>query len=90
MTPGQVIPWPSDPCRCGHGRVIRALSLFARPNNDTQTSLLAAQNEADIYPDFVGMAKSFGVSSKRVIRKDELRSSIRTMLDTPGPYLLEV
>jgi len=47
-------------------------------------------DEADIYPDFVGMAKSFGVNSRRVIAKDQLRGAIREMLDTPGPYLLEV
>jgi acetolactate synthase I/II/III large subunit len=48
------------------------------------------QDEADIYPDFVMMARSFGVPSARVIKKAELRAAIRTMLDTPGPYLLEV
>lgn len=47
-------------------------------------------NEADIYPDFVGMAKSFNVAAKRVIKKEELRGAIREMLDTPGPFLLEV
>lgn len=47
-------------------------------------------NEEDIYPNFVGMAKSFGVPAARVIKKEELRGAIRTMLDTPGPYLLEV
>jgi acetolactate synthase-1/2/3 large subunit len=36
------------------------------------------------------MGQSFGVPSKRVIKKDELRGAIREMLDTPGPYLLEV
>ena len=47
-------------------------------------------NEADIYPNFVGMANSFGVPAARVIKKDAIRQAIRTMLDTPGPYLLEV
>jgi hypothetical protein len=36
------------------------------------------------------MAKSFGVPSRRVIKKSEVREAIREMLDTPGPYLLEV
>lgn len=36
------------------------------------------------------MAKSFGVPSRRVIQKADLRGAIREMLDTPGPYLLEV
>ncbi len=47
-------------------------------------------DEEDIYPNFVGMARSFGVPAARVIKKEELRQAIRTMLDTSGPYLLEV
>jgi len=47
-------------------------------------------NEADIYPNFVMMAESFGVPARRILRKDDVRAAIREMLDTPGPYLLEV
>ncbi len=36
------------------------------------------------------MAQSFGVPARRVLHKADLRASIREMLDTPGPYLLEV
>lgn len=69
-------PWP-------HARVCGAKLV-------KNAAAWLSQNEADIYPDFVGMAKSFGVASRRVIRKDELRGAVREMLDTPGPYLLEV
>lgn len=51
---------------------------------------MRAEDEADIYPNFVGMAKSFGVPSRRVIRKGDLRGALEEMLSTPGPYLLEV
>lgn len=44
----------------------------------------------DIYPDFVTMAQSFSVPSKRVIDPSDLRAAIREMLDTPGPYVLDV
>jgi acetolactate synthase-1/2/3 large subunit len=47
-------------------------------------------DESHIYPDFVTMAKSFAVPARRVIKKEELRGAVREMLDTPGPYLLEV
>ncbi|GFH17086.1 acetolactate synthase, partial [Haematococcus lacustris] len=61
---------------------------------DTKVLLLNNQHlgmdEADIYPDFVAMARSFGVGARRVIKKDECRAAIREMLDTPGPFLLEV
>eukprot|EP00878_Enallax_costatus_P019033 GHUV01020067.1.p2 GENE.GHUV01020067.1~~GHUV01020067.1.p2 ORF type:complete len:136 (-),score=46.36 GHUV01020067.1:789-1196(-) len=48
------------------------------------------QDENDIYPDFVTMSKAFGVPARRVIKKADLRGAIREMLDTEGPYLLEV
>lgn len=44
----------------------------------------------DIYPDLVMMAQSCGVPAKRIFHPDELRPAIREMLDTPGPYLLDV
>lgn len=44
----------------------------------------------DIFPDFVKMAESFGVPGKRVFHPDELRPAIREMIDTPGPYLLDI
>jgi thiamine pyrophosphate-dependent acetolactate synthase large subunit-like protein len=48
------------------------------------------QEETDIYPDFVTIARGFGVPSKRVRHPSELRAAIREMLDTPGPFLLDV
>ena len=48
------------------------------------------QEIMDIYPDFVKMAESCGVKGERVIRKEDLRPAIRRMLDTEGPYLLDV
>lgn len=45
---------------------------------------------ADIYPDFVKMAEAFGVPARRVMDLSELRGAIREMLDTPGPFLLDV
>jgi acetolactate synthase I/II/III large subunit len=47
-------------------------------------------DEAHIYPNFVMMAKSFGVPAERVIRKDDLRAAIRRANETPGPYVVEV
>jgi len=48
------------------------------------------KDPTDIYPDFVKMAEAFGVKAKRVMHPSELRSAIREMLETPGPYLLDV
>lgn len=48
------------------------------------------QNPEHIFPDFVKMAEAFGVPGKRVFHPTELRAAIREMLETPGPYLLDV
>jgi acetolactate synthase-1/2/3 large subunit len=48
------------------------------------------KNPEHIFPDFVKMAEAFGVPAKRIMHPDELRPAIREMLDTPGPYLLDV
>ena len=50
----------------------------------------ATRDEAHIFPDFVKLAAAFDVPAKRVIDPAELRGAIREMLDTPGPYLLDV
>jgi acetolactate synthase-1/2/3 large subunit len=41
-------------------------------------------------PDFVKIAHGFDIPSKCVKERSELESSIQEMLDTKGPYLLEV
>ncbi|KAK9799788.1 hypothetical protein WJX73_007892 [Symbiochloris irregularis] len=64
----------------------RAHTYLGRRGSEYHTSNV----EGDIYPDFVMMAKSFGVTSKRIMRPSELRPAIREMLDTPGPYLLDI
>lgn len=46
--------------------------------------------EADIYPDFPTICKGFGVKSRRVTRKSELRGAYEEMLAHDGPYLLDV
>ena len=43
-----------------------------------------------IYPDYVTIAKGFGVKARRVHRREELREAIQEMLDHDGPYLLDI
>lgn len=40
-------------------------------------------------PDFVALAKSYGIESARVTSDDALNEAITTMLSSDGPYLLE-
>ena len=52
---------------------------------------IGGQDNLDaIYPDFVTIAKGFGVAGKRVVKREDLRAAIQEMIDHDGPYLLEV
>ncbi len=42
------------------------------------------------YPDFVTIAKGYGIPGRNVFTREELIPAIREMLDTPGPFLLDV
>ena len=42
------------------------------------------------YPDFVKIAEGFGIPGRHVRDKKELPGAIREMLQTDGPYLLDV
>ncbi len=42
------------------------------------------------YPDFVTIAKGFGWNARFVKEKSQLRDALKEMIDTPGPYLLDV
>jgi len=41
-------------------------------------------------PDFVGIAKAYGLASQKVTSRDQLEGAIQEMVDHPGPYVLEV
>ncbi len=42
------------------------------------------------YPDFVALARGFGVSSRQVRKKSEVVEALKEMIETPGPYVLDV
>lgn len=41
------------------------------------------------FPDFVGIARSYGIPGRDVYDAAELEDAIREMLETPGPFLLD-
>ena len=41
------------------------------------------------FPDFAGIARCYGISSREVYDPAELEDAIREMLETPGPFLLD-
>jgi len=51
---------------------------------------LGAGLDEEPYPDFVTMAKSFRCGARRISEKADLESAIEEMLDSKGPYVLDV
>jgi acetolactate synthase-1/2/3 large subunit len=41
-------------------------------------------------PDYVMVAKGYGIEGQKVIERKDLRNALQTMLDHDGSYLLEV
>jgi len=41
-------------------------------------------------PDFVMVAKGYGIDGQKIAERDKLKDALQTMLDHKGPYLLEV
>jgi len=41
-------------------------------------------------PDFVGIAKAYGLAASKVSSRDQLEDAIQAMIDHKGPYVLEV
>jgi acetolactate synthase-1/2/3 large subunit len=51
---------------------------------------LGAGEDADPYPDFVAIAKGFGVKARSVWDRGDLDAALVEMIETDGPYLLNV
>jgi acetolactate synthase-1/2/3 large subunit len=43
-----------------------------------------------INPDFVMIAKAFGIPAKNIIKREDLKDSLTAMLASKGPYLLDI
>ena len=44
----------------------------------------------DRYPDFVTIAEGYGWKARHVMKKSELTEALQEMIDSPGPFLLDV
>ncbi|CAK9183180.1 unnamed protein product [Ilex paraguariensis] len=58
--------------------------------NRGHTYLGNPSNKLDIFPNMLKFAEGCGIPAARVTQKEYLRGAIQKMLDTPGPYLLDV
>ncbi|KAL5074938.1 hypothetical protein RYX36_013922 [Vicia faba] len=71
------------------GMVVQWEDRFYKSNRG-HTYLGDPSREEEIFPNMLGFADACGIPAARVTRKEELREAIQKMLDTPGPYLLDV
>jgi acetolactate synthase I/II/III large subunit len=71
------------------GMVVQWEDRFYKANR-AHTYLGNPEDETEIYPDFVTIAKGFNIPAARVTKRSEVRAAIKKMLETPGPYLLDV
>ena len=44
----------------------------------------------EVSPDYVKLAEAFGARGRRITDREELRPAIREMVETPGPFILDV
>ncbi|MCP5525092.1 MAG: biosynthetic-type acetolactate synthase large subunit [Verrucomicrobiales bacterium] len=58
--------------------------------NRGHTYLGDPKNARQIYPDFVTIARGFGVPSERVMYKKDLRAAMERMLESSQPYVLDI
>ncbi|KAL6129311.1 hypothetical protein ACLB2K_072663 [Fragaria x ananassa] len=71
------------------GMVVQWEDRFYKANR-AHTYLGNPANESEIFPNMLKFAEACGVPAARVTKKQDLKAAIQKMLDTPGPYLLDV
>nr|VVW59777.1 unnamed protein product [Nymphaea colorata] len=71
------------------GMVVQWEDRFYKANR-AHTYLGDPAKESEIFPNMTKFAEACNIPTARVTRKSELEAAIRKMLDTPGPYLLDV
>jgi acetolactate synthase-1/2/3 large subunit len=70
------------------GMVVQWEDRFYKSNR-AHTYLGAGPGE-EPYPDFVSVAKGFRCGARRIAAKDDLDGALEEMLDSKGPYVLDV
>jgi len=70
------------------GMVVQWEDRFFKGNRGH--TYLGAGLDKEPYPDFVTLAKGFRVGARNVVDKGDLDAALEEMLDTPGPFVLDV
>nr|QCQ77635.1 acetolactate synthase [Glebionis coronaria] len=71
------------------GMVVQWEDRFYKANR-AHTYLGNPMKESEIFPDMLKFAEACDIPAARVTKKADLKAAIQKMLDTPGPYLLDV
>ncbi|KAK7302251.1 hypothetical protein RJT34_13136 [Clitoria ternatea] len=71
------------------GMVVQWEDRFYKSNR-AHTYLGDPSRENEIFPNMLKFADACGIPAARVTKKEDLRVAVQKMLDTPGPYLLDV
>ncbi|XP_038695864.1 acetolactate synthase, chloroplastic-like [Tripterygium wilfordii] len=71
------------------GMIVQWEDLFSKANK-SRSYLGNPLKQDEIFPNMLKFAEACEIPGARVTKKSELRDAIKTMLDTPGPYLLDV
>ncbi|KAG6410610.1 hypothetical protein SASPL_128672 [Salvia splendens] len=71
------------------GMVVQWEDRFYKANR-AHTYLGNPADESQIFPNMLKFAEACDIPAARVSRKEDLRAALQKMLDTPGPYLLDV
>nr|BAN92363.1 acetolactate synthase [Bacopa rotundifolia] len=71
------------------GMVVQWEDRFYKSNR-AHTYLGNPSKESEIFPDMLKFAEACDIPAARVTNIADLRAAIQKMLDTPGPYLLDV
>jgi acetolactate synthase I/II/III large subunit len=70
------------------GMVVQWEDRFFKGNRGH--TYLGAGHGEEPYPDFVAMAKGFRVGARRVSEREDLDAALEEMLDSKGPFVLDV
>ncbi|XP_022135133.1 acetolactate synthase 3, chloroplastic-like [Momordica charantia] len=71
------------------GMVVQWEDRFYKANR-AHTYLGDPSNESAIFPNMLKFAEACGIPAARVTKKSEVKAAIKKMLETEGPYLLDV
>ncbi len=82
---GMVVQW-EDRFHAGN----RAHTYLGPIDHPEATGQGEGELPESLYPDFVAIARGFGVAGRHVRKKQEVEAALREMISHPGPYVLDV